>query len=123
MKHAPVGRFFNSREFKIVDDGQLRGARQLCRLFLDPLRAEFGRCTVISGRRTEAKNRAVGGAPASRHLYDQFPTQPAADVVFATGTPAAWHRKAKQLQQAHGIGGVGRYDTHLHVDIGPKRSW
>src|SRR5262245_19306460 len=43
----------------------------LCADFLEPLRAKFGTCLVLSGYRHELYNQAIGGARFSQHVYEQ----------------------------------------------------
>lgn len=105
------------REFG-MDDGTLpptlalSALRDLCLFVLEPMRARFGVCTVTSGYRSLAHNRAVGGVANSRHLYERFPGTPAADVRFAKGTPEQWGALAISMR----VGGVGIYSSHVHVD-------
>lgn len=92
--------------------GSTLAVRRLCLEVLEPMRAQFGPCTVTSGWRSTAHNKAVGGARSSRHLYHEHPQSPAADVRFARGTPEQWAALAVRLK----VGGVGLYRTHVHVD-------
>lgn len=85
---------------------------RLCVRYLEPLRARFGRVTVISGHRTLEHNAQVGGAPRSQHVYGRFGYGVAADVVCERGSVRDWAR----LLDALGAGGVGSYPTHVHVD-------
>jgi uncharacterized protein YcbK (DUF882 family) len=95
--------------------------KRLCRDFLEPMRTRFGACTVLSGYRTRAHNRKVGGVPSSQHLYELTPASVAADVKFKRGTVEEWARFADGL----GRGGIGRYPRagFVHVDNGPEREW
>lgn len=86
--------------------------KRLCRNVLEPLRARFGTCHVHSGFRSLQTNRDVGGAPDSRHLYSRHWDSPAADITFARGTVQEWATAADRL----GVGGLGVYTTHIHVD-------
>ena len=101
--------------------------RRLVREVLQPMRDRFGRCEVHSGYRNAAHNGHVGGATQSRHRYDLFPAEPAADVSFASGTVEDWARLARRrLRRDVGdVGGIGRYPTSgfVHIDLGPKRKW
>jgi uncharacterized protein YcbK (DUF882 family) len=87
------------------------------------MRSRFGTCVVYSGSRSLARNREVGGAPASRHVYARFPLEVAADVGFVDGTPNQWSAFARTLALRHDRGGVGAYSGHVHVDVGPRRDW
>jgi uncharacterized protein YcbK (DUF882 family) len=100
-----------------------RSLGRLCEVYLEPLRAEFGRATVLSGFRTRSYNARVGGSPTSIHLYALNPRQVAADVRFEQGEPEEWAAAAERLKTP----GVGRYDDsrYVHVDIrrGPAARW
>lgn len=104
---------------------------ELCEHMLEPLRAKYGACKVLSGYRHREYNRMIGGARFSQHIYDDSPGSVAADVRFERGTPAQWARSArwrfafKRKWNARKRGGVGRYDNaaFLHVDSGPRRDW
>jgi hypothetical protein len=92
----------------------------LCKEFLEPLRAKFGTCFVLSGYRHEAYNRSIGGARHSEHIYDQNFEAVAADLRFQKGTPTQWAAEAKRLRTKNrkGKGGVGVYprSSFIHVD-------
>jgi len=90
---------------------------------LQPMRDQFGRCTVYSGYRNAQHNRHVGGVANSCHRYDVRPQSPAADVAFARGGVEEWAAEARR--RLHNIGGVGKYPAQrfVHVDLGPRRSW
>jgi peptidase M15-like protein len=92
---------------------------RLCRDFLEPLRAKFGTCHVLSGYRHELYNARIGGARHSQHIYEQGFESVAADLRFKRGTPAMWAAEAKKLRaKAGGNGGIGTYPRQgfLHVD-------
>ena len=83
---------------------------------LQALRDEFGApVTVLSGYRTVVKNKAVGGAVYSQHLYGA-----AADITVKGVAPA----KVAQAARARlgNTGGVGRYKTFTHVDVRATRA-
>lgn len=108
---------FDSAEFLSKDGegmalGYLSELRQLCRVYLEPLRREFGVVTVHSGHRSARQNRRVGGAPQSRHLDLPGRAGAAADVSAARGRPADWYEFLDRLAP----GGLGLYPTHVHVD-------
>lgn len=114
---------FDSREFACHDGtpvpaDELGSVRRLCQELLEPLRAQFGPVTVVSGYRTRAYNRAVGGAAQSYHVYDDRPRGAAADIRCRRGGPGAWYAAADRL----GAGGLGLYDAHVHVDTRPGRA-
>jgi hypothetical protein len=116
---------FHVREFACKDGRQvpdlaLPALKRLVVDYLEPMRAAFGPCHVLSGYRPADYNRRIGGATFSQHIYELTPTSVAADLTFRTGNPAAWARFAEQL----GAGGVGRYDRSgfVHVDNRPDRA-
>lgn len=101
----------------------------------EPMRREFGACTVLSGYRTPTYNRSVGGASGSYHLNyrtaDGARKGIAADLRFARGNVQDWYRWAiaerdrrPRLGRA-GVGGIGFYpgQRFVHLDTGPRRGW
>ena len=48
-----------------VSPREYNGLEYLCKQFLEPLRAKFGRVTINSGFRTKAYNASIGGASGS----------------------------------------------------------
>ena len=64
--------------------------------------------------RCPTHNALVGGAPLSKHKLGQ-----AADVAVGR------HHRPYLDAMAHkvGFGGFGYYQTFLHVDVGPRRTW
>lgn len=108
---------FKWREFWQHDgvrapDSLFLAYRSLCVLYLEPVRRAFGVCTVHSGYRSPQYNASVGGAPRSVHRGDWRPTAVAADVSFKSGSPREWRESFDEL----GVGGLGLYATHVHVD-------
>lgn len=91
-------------------------------MLLEEIRNYFNQPVVIhSAYRSKLHNRLVGGAEmengkgGSYHLY---------------GMAADFHIKNvnldtifKYLDQKLRVGGIGRYDTFLHVDVGEERRW
>jgi uncharacterized protein YcbK (DUF882 family) len=127
---------FTIEEFDCHDGTKVPAAavaalKVLCRDMLEPLRAKYGSCTVVSGFRTSAHNAAVGGVAKSEHKYHEHPATVAADVRFATGSVADWANSArwrfdnKQCWTAKQRGGCGDYPSQgfLHVDSGKRRNW
>lgn len=82
---------------------------------LEHMRKELGFPILVnSGYRCDRHNRSVGGAARSWHLL--FAT----DVRPEDGSPeklAAMHEAAEGL----GFGGIGRYDTFIHLDLRPEK--
>jgi len=74
---------------------------------------------INSGYRTPEYNKSVGGAGKSQHL-----TASAADIRISI-TPSIVQDAIEQLQKDEKIkkGGLGRYPTFTHYDIGKYRNW
>lgn len=114
---------FHVREFACKDGRQVPAfavpaLTSLCVTYLEPLRATFGPCLVMSGYRPADYNARIGGAKFSQHIYEITPSSVAADLIFRTGSPAQWAQLADNL----GAGGVGRYPSFVHVDNRPDRA-
>ena len=92
----------------------------LCEDYLEPLRAKFGMCLLLSGYRHELYNASIGGARASQHIYEHNFESVAADIRFQRGSPQMWAIEAKQLRinRNGGNGGIGVYprSNFIHVD-------
>lgn len=89
----------------------------LC-IVLEAIRAELDHrpVTIVSGYRTPAHNRAVGGSRHSRHMEGD-----AADIRVAGVSAQRVHAVALRLHQAGTIrlGGLGAYARFTHVDVRP----
>jgi uncharacterized protein YcbK (DUF882 family) len=99
----------------------------LCRDVLEPMRREFGVCTVVSGYRPSAYNHRIGGAARSVHMFGGWGgiAGVAADVRFAQGRPLDWHGLADALLMRHYPpgGGLGLYaGGWVHVDTRHARA-
>lgn len=73
--------------------------------------------TIVSGVRCEKRNRAVGGAIKSYHLYGK-----AADIKIKGMTPSQVRSVINDIHKkdlAH-VGGLKTYNTFVHVDIRDK---
>lgn len=80
---------------------------------LERVREHFGKpVTVTSGFRCEERNRKVGGAKNSKHLYGM-----AADIKVSGVAPALVYAFLDEWHE----GGLGSYPTFTHVDVRPKR--
>lgn len=83
---------------------------------LQKIRDHFGKAVVInSGYRTEAKNKALGGATYSQHKYGL-----AADITISGVSPLTVAKYAQTLLA--GKGGIGLYKTFTHVDVRASKS-
>lgn len=71
--------------------------------------------TINSGFRTVTKNKAVGGATNSQHLYGM-----AADITVDGVAPSKVYAYADSLMPY--TGGVGLYSTFTHVDVRKSKS-
>ncbi|WP_323037729.1 YcbK family protein [Pararhodobacter sp.] len=71
---------------------------------------------VLSAYRSPEHNRAVGGAPASKHMLAT-----AFDIAMANHDPVAFEAAARAV----GFLGFGFYPRSgfMHIDLGPARSW
>ena len=83
---------------------------------LEAIRARLGRPMKInSGYRSPEYNQAIGGAVHSQHKLGK-----AADIAIKSQEEG---EEIEKLAREYGIGGVGRYNTFIHLDTGPTRSW
>ena len=71
--------------------------------------------TINSGYRTEAKNKAVGGAAYSQHKYGT-----AADIVVKGVAPKDVAEYAETILV--GMGGIGIYKGFTHIDVRKTKS-
>jgi uncharacterized protein YcbK (DUF882 family) len=89
---------------------------------LQVLRDEIGQTlTVLSGYRTPAWNKKVGGKPNSYHMKAM-----AADLTTKDFTPRQLHAKILKLIKAGRMkqGGLGLYPGFVHYDIrGTEARW
>ena len=84
---------------------------------LQALRDRLGKPLIVrSAYRSPEHNRAVGGAPASKHMAGT-----AFDIAMANHDPAAFESAAREV----GFLGFGYYHRSgfMHIDLGPARSW
>ncbi|MDP3862971.1 MAG: D-Ala-D-Ala carboxypeptidase family metallohydrolase [Phaeovulum sp.] len=84
---------------------------------LQALRAALGKpMLVLSGYRSPEHNKAVGGAPASKHMDGT-----AFDIAMANHDPVAFETAARKA----GFKGFGFYPRSgfMHIDLGPAREW
>lgn len=84
---------------------------------LQALRDRLGKPLIIrSAYRSPEHNRAVGGAPASKHMQAT-----AFDIAMSNHDPAAFEAAARAV----GFLGFGYYPRSgfMHIDLGPGRSW
>jgi uncharacterized protein YcbK (DUF882 family) len=83
---------------------------------LERMRRELGFPIAInSAYRCEKHNREVGGVADSWHLL--FAT----DIRPDDGSPVKLGALF-ELAEAYGFGGIGRYDTFIHLDLRPEHA-
>lgn len=105
---------FSAGEFLDRRTGERRDPPCSLLAVLEHLRGEVGRpLSIVSGFRSESTNRAVGGAPASRHLQGD-----AADIPAGYATTEQAERAG-----AVGIGSKGPWAVHVDVRPGPPARW
>lgn len=84
---------------------------------LQELRDALGRMvTINSACRCAQHNKKVGGVPDSQHVYGK-----AADIVVQGMSPQDVLRAAEGIDVFE-RGGIGVYDTFVHVDVRGKRA-
>jgi len=84
---------------------------------LQALRDRLGKPLIVrSAYRSPAHNRAVGGAPRSKHMAGT-----AFDIAMANHDPVAFEAAARAV----GFLGFGYYPRSgfMHIDLGPARQW
>lgn len=84
---------------------------------LQSLRNRIGKPMIVrSGYRSPSHNRAVGGAPHSKHMLGT-----AFDIAMSNHDPATFAEAARAV----GFLGFGTYPRSgfMHIDLGPARSW
>ncbi len=115
---------FTLREFACKDGSvtppEVAERRRELAAQLEVLRAKVGRpIYVVSGYRTPAYNRAVGGAPRSQHV-----TGRAADIRVDELSPADLASAIESLIDEGAMlqGGLGIYRTWVHYDTRGVRS-
>jgi len=84
---------------------------------LQALRDRLGKPLILrSAYRSPEHNRAVGGAPRSKHMDGT-----AFDVAMANHDPVAFEAAAREV----GFLGFGFYPRSgfIHIDLGPARQW
>ena len=84
---------------------------------LQALRDRLGKPLIVrSAYRSPEHNRAVGGAPASKHMEGT-----AFDIAMSNHDPAAFEAAARAV----GFRGFGTYPRSgfMHIDLGPARRW
>lgn len=82
---------------------------------LEAVRKALGKPMILnSAYRSEAHNKAIGGSPNSQHRLGK-----AFDVALKGISRTELLKAAK----AAGFTGIGHYDSFMHLDTGPARTW
>lgn len=106
-------KYFLPREIASKGDGSILVDEQALDK-LEKLRIALGRpLVVLSAYRDPLHNARVGGAPLSQHKFGR-----AFDLKLTLDRDLII-RTAREV----GFGGVGTYNTFVHVDDGPSRVW
>jgi hypothetical protein len=77
----------------------------------------IGGAKINSGYRSEAKNKAVGGAEDSQHLDAN------AMDIDVSGYSVDERRRIVAALSAAGVTGIGIGNTTIHADMGRRRAW
>lgn len=109
---------FRVREFACSDGSDPVFISPALVTILQKIRTHFGRAvTITSAYRTPKHNAAVGGTTYSQHLYGM-----AADIKVKDTSPEKVAAYVEKLLP--GTGGIGVYDTFVHVDVrSTKARW
>lgn len=119
VNNIQLSRNFNLREFVC------KGGKSCCNgtVMIDPelirrlqaMRDELDLpINIASGFRCPDYNKRVGGVKNSYHMRGQ-----AADIKSSVSAEKLYTLAQKYFAD----GGIGRYDTFVHVDTGPQRRW
>ncbi len=107
---------FKVREFACSDGTDTIFVSQDLVDVLQRIRDHFGKPLIInSGYRTEAKNKAVGGALYSQHKYGT-----AADIYISGVSPKKIAEYTEELLTDRG--GIGIYSNFVHIDVRTVKS-
>ena len=115
-KHEYKSKWFKPHEFACkCGCGEQDVTEELLRE-LDTIREHFGvPVSITSGRRCDAHNRAVGGAPKSQHKDGT-----AADIQVRGESPySVYQYLNKRYPKKYGI---GLYGTFVHFDVRPQKA-
>ena len=89
----------------------------------DALRELYGKpLRILSGYRSEAYNKKIGGEPNSFHT--RFMAMDLAPMSGAPGEARRLYGCAMVLRNKGVLtGGIGKYSWGVHIDCGPQREW
>jgi hypothetical protein len=86
---------------------------------LNNIAKEYGKTfTITSAFRDSQKNKGVGGVENSEHTKGN-----AVDLVLPSMSDQNDIKRFVEISSNNGIGGIGVYKTHIHLDVGSKRYW
>lgn len=98
------------------NSNQLESMKALVRNILDPLREALGRpVNINSGFRSEAVNKAVGGAASSQHRFGE-----AADIVVPGMTVEQLVARIRALKLPFDQV-IDEFGSWVHVSYGPRQ--
>lgn len=111
MNRIQITKNFSLHEFQCTGSGQVHDHVMLDEVLLaklQQLRDAINRPIIInSAFRCPVRNREVGGAAQSQHLYGT-----AVDIRVNGMTPRQVAADAEKI----GFGGIGTYNTFVHLD-------
>ncbi len=108
---------FAINEFACKDGSLMIAIHQKLPPILQQIRDNFKRpMTISSAYRSYSHNKAVGGAANSYHMYGM-----AADCYISGISPKEIGAYARQIMPDYG--GIGIYNSFVHIDVGEKRDW
>jgi len=120
-----LSKHFTVEEFDCHDGTKVMprdygGLKVMCRTYLEPMRKKYGPVKIMSGFRTKAYNRRIGGASQSFHVYTEHDgNDQACDIICQRGNPRQWATTLNWLRNHKhgGRGGLGVYTTFCHIDL------
>lgn len=111
-----VSKNFKVKEFACTDGSDPIFIDSALVELLQKIRTHFGKAvTITSAYRTPTRNKAVGGTTYSQHLYGR-----AADIKVSGVPPKTVVAYVEKLLP--NTGGIGVYDTFVHVDVRSKKA-
>ena len=112
MNDIKISPHFKLSEFESRDTKEVKIKKELIdKLEILRDRLEGKPLYINSGYRTPEHNKAVGGAPASKHMKGI-----AADVRKVDGYSID---EMAEIAEDVGFTGIGKYHTLIHVDVRP----
>ena len=112
--------YFDTREFASPDGAESPFGEQVVSPklldLLNKLRDEYGKPLVVnSGYRSAEHNAKVGVVPNSQHVLGL-----AADIRPLSENMADLPKLQRMAHKLNSIGGVGYYNTFVHIDVRGK---